>query len=157
MLNIMNFLMFLRGYFRSIENANTISKRTQERKTGEELAVAKPRSTCLISRNLLNVKQPSLVRMLLMSVLGSTGKLARNKDQNPATCSQQRNEDFPGQGSCEKLQRGVENQAEKTKLHFHKTRSHVGLSDFLFERANHFPASRAFLVLSCPSVSHGAL
>ena len=36
-----------------------MSKRIQERKTGEEPAVAKPRLTCLISRNLLNVKQAS--------------------------------------------------------------------------------------------------
>ena len=76
-----------------------MSKIIQERKTGEELAVAKPRSARLFSRNLLNVKQPSssgsdasnvLVnpRLDSESVLGSTRKLARNKDQNPATCSQ---------------------------------------------------------------------
>ena len=36
-----------------------MSKRIQEKKTGEEPAVAKPRPTCLISRNLLNVRQTS--------------------------------------------------------------------------------------------------
>ena len=34
-------------------------KRIQERKTGEEPAVAKPRFPYLFSRNLLNQKQPS--------------------------------------------------------------------------------------------------
>ena len=45
--------------FCSIEKANTMSKRIEERKTGEERAAAKPRSTCLISRHWLNVKQLS--------------------------------------------------------------------------------------------------
>ena len=40
------------------------------------------------------------------SVPGSTWKLARNKDKNPATCSQEMNKDKPRQGCCEKLQRG---------------------------------------------------
>ena len=34
-----------------------MSKRIQERKTGEELAEAKPKSSSLISRNLLNEVQ----------------------------------------------------------------------------------------------------
>ena len=53
------------------------------------------------------------------SVFGSTRKLARNKDQNPATCSKERNEYIPGQGSCGKLQRGGENQLERTRLDHH--------------------------------------
>ena len=76
-----------------------MSKRIQERKTGEEPAVAKSRSTCRISRNLLNVKQPSSLgsdasnfpvnpQLNSESVLGDTRKLTRNRDQNPATCSQ---------------------------------------------------------------------
>ena len=36
LLNIMNFSMFSRNHFRSIEMANTMSKRFQEKKTGEE-------------------------------------------------------------------------------------------------------------------------
>ena len=39
-------------------------------------------------------------------VLGGTGKLARNRDRNPATCSEERNEDNPRQGGCWKQQRG---------------------------------------------------
>ena len=80
-----------------------MSKRIQERKTGEELAVATPRSTCLISRNLLNEKQrsssgsdashvPENPQLDSESVLGGIRKQVRNKDQNPATCSQERNE-----------------------------------------------------------------
>ena len=56
-----------------------------------------------------------LVRMLLMSrgirswipsmFREAPGNGARNKDQNPGTCSHERNEDIPRQGSCRK-QRG---------------------------------------------------
>ena len=57
--NIMNSSMFSRSHFRSIEKENTMSKIIQERKTGVELAAAKPRPTCFISRILLNVEQAS--------------------------------------------------------------------------------------------------
>ena len=114
-----------------------------------------PRSTCLISRNLLNQKQPSFVsdasnvsgnpQLDSVSVLGSTRKLARKKkkDQNPASCCQERNEDIPGQASCGKLQRGVacdssgscwkllrgfENQFERTRLDYHN----IQISDYLY-------------------------
>ena len=78
-----------------------------------------------------------------LSVLGSTRKLARNKDQNPAACSQDRNEDNPRQGGCWKqqrgdacdssggcwkLQRGVENQLERTRLDYHN----VQISDYRY-------------------------
>ena len=56
---IMNVSFLSRSHFRSIEKANTMSNKNQERKTGEESAEAKPRSTCLSSRNLLKQKQPS--------------------------------------------------------------------------------------------------
>ena len=108
-----------------------MSKRFQERKTGEEPAVAKPRSTCVMSRNLLNQKR-------------STGKLAQNKAKNPVTCSQERHEDTQGQGRfagncnevmvcdssgiCKKLQRGVENQLERTRLDYHN----VQISDYRY-------------------------
>ena len=91
-----------------------MSKRIQERKSGEEPAEAKPRSTCLISRNLLNEKQPSSLGSDASHVPGfrvcvrKHQELVRNKDQHPATCSQERNEDNPRQGSCGKLQLGVE-------------------------------------------------
>ena len=137
LLKLMFFSMSSRSHFRSVEKAKTMSKRIQERKTGEELVVAKPRSTCLISRNLLNVKQhsclgldaPNVPRNPYLdseSVSAGTRKLARNRDQNPATCSQERN-----QGGCWKQQRGdvcdcsggrrkqqcgVENQLDRTRL-----------------------------------------
>ena len=68
------------------------------------------------------------------SVLVSARKLERNKDQNPAMCAQERNEDSPRQGSCGKLQRGnvcdssgscgklqrgVENHLERTRSDYH--------------------------------------
>ena len=49
--NIMNFSMFSRSHFRSVEKATVMSKRIQERKTEGEPAVAKPKSVCLSSRN----------------------------------------------------------------------------------------------------------
>ena len=51
--DIMDFSMFSCRHFRSIEKANTMSKRIQERKTGEKPAVATPSSTCLISATLV--------------------------------------------------------------------------------------------------------
>ena len=45
--NIMKCSMFSRSHFRSVEKATTMSKRSQERKTEEKPAVAKPRSVCL--------------------------------------------------------------------------------------------------------------
>ena len=89
--NSSNFSMFSRSHFRSIEKANTMSKRIRERTTGEELAVAKPRSTCLISRIQLNEKQTSSIgsdasnvlenpQLRSEPVLGSTRKLVRNRD-----------------------------------------------------------------------------
>ena len=118
--------------FVQLKKANTKSKRIQESKTGEEPAVAKPRSTCLNSRNLLNVKQPSSwgsdasdvpgnPQLDSESVLRCTRNLARNKDQNPATCSQEKNEDNPRQGGWWQQQRGVENQLERTRLDYHMT------------------------------------
>ena len=43
---------FSRSHFRSVEKANTMSKRIQERKTGEEPAVATQKSVCLITTSL---------------------------------------------------------------------------------------------------------
>ena len=82
-----------------------MSKRTQERKSEGEPAVAKPMSISLISRK-LNWEQPSSLlsdasnvpanpQLYAESVLGGTGKLARDRDQNPATCSEERKEDNP--------------------------------------------------------------
>ena len=47
--NIMNFSLFSRSHFRSVEKATTMSKRIQERKKEGEPAVAKPRSVCWVS------------------------------------------------------------------------------------------------------------
>ena len=83
--NIMNFSTFSRSHFRSIERQTPCCREFKKGRRTEELAVAKPRSTCLISRIVLNQKQPSssgsdasdvLVNPQLdsESVLGSTSK-----------------------------------------------------------------------------------
>ena len=101
---------------------SVMSKRAQERRTEEEpLAVEKARPACLVSRNLLSEKQTTSIdsgashglgnqEMGLTSVSGGTGKLARDRSQNPTTHSQEWQEDdnpFRGTG---KLARGIENQ-----------------------------------------------
>ena len=50
-----------------------MSKRIQERKTREEPAVAKPRPTCLVPRNLLSVRQTSLLGSDASNVPGIRG------------------------------------------------------------------------------------
>ena len=103
--NFMIFSMFSRSHLRSIAKATTMSKRIQERKTEEELALAKPRSVCLISRNLNREQSSSFVpdasnvlensQLDSGSVQRSCGKLQRNRNPNPATCSQVWKEDTP--------------------------------------------------------------
>ena len=79
-------------------------KRFQETKTGEEVAVAEPRPTCLVSRNLLSVRQtssfgsdasdvPGKPQLDSNSVQGSTWKQVQFRNQNPATNSQERQQD----------------------------------------------------------------
>ena len=95
LLNIMNFSMFSCSHSLSINKPNTMWKRTQERKTGEELAVSKPWPRCLISRNLLNVRQASSSdsdasniavnpQLDSNSLQGSTWKHVQGRDQNPS-------------------------------------------------------------------------
>ena len=73
-----------------------MSKRVQERKTGEEIALAKPRPTCLILRNLLNVRQtsssdsdasnvPGNPQLDSNFVSGNTWKHVQDRVKNPAT------------------------------------------------------------------------
>ena len=103
-----------------------MSKRASERKTAEGPAVAKPRSVCLVSRNLLSAKQtPSVdsgASQGRNSVLVSTGKLAEwQKDDNPFLGTGKR----VRRGVCErsvgtvKLVRGIENQLVRTRLDYH--------------------------------------
>ena len=153
LLNIMNFSMFSCSLFLSNRKQSTMSKIIQGRKTGEEPAVAKPRSTCLISRNLFNQKYTSSLvsdasdvpgdpQLDSESVFGSTGKLARNKDQNPATCSQERKKDIPGEGTCGKLQRGFENQLDRTRIDNHNVQiSDYRYVDSLWERETEIESS----------------
>ena len=47
---IIIFLSSLAAIVVQLQRANTMSKRIQERKTGEELALAKPRSTCYFKK-----------------------------------------------------------------------------------------------------------
>ena len=92
---------------------SVMSKRAQERRTEEEpRAVEKARPACLVSRNLLSEKHTTSIdsgashgpvnqEMGLTSFSGSTGKLARDRSQNPTTHSQERQEDgnpFRGTG-----------------------------------------------------------
>ena len=103
LVNIMNPSMFSRCQFRPVEKATTVSKRIQERKMEEQLAVAKPNrgQSSSFGPDVSNIlENPQLDSEC---VLRSTSKLTRNKDQTVATCSQERNEDIPGQGSCGKL------------------------------------------------------
>ena len=153
LLNIMNFSMFSCSLFLSNRKQSTMSKIIQGRKTREEPAVAKPRSTCLISRNLFNQKYTSSLvsdasdvpgdpQLDSESVFGSTGKLARNKDQNPATCSQERKKDIPGEGTCGKLQRGFENQLDRTRINNHNVQiSDYRYVDSLWERETEIESS----------------
>ena len=90
-----------------------MSKRIQEK--NKNLRVAKPRSVCLMSTN-LNREQsssfgpdasgaPGNPQLDSGFVLRNCGKLQRNRNPNPATCSEVWKEDKPSQGSCGKLQR----------------------------------------------------
>ena len=56
--NIMNFSMFSCGHSPSIKKPNTMSKRAQERRTGEEPVVAKSKPASLVSRNLSAKQSP---------------------------------------------------------------------------------------------------
>ena len=102
--------MFFRSNFRSIEKADIKSKRNEGRQTGEEPAVAKPRPTCLYSRNLLNVRHASSLdsgasnapenpQLDSNSVHKSTGKHVQGRDQHPAANSQEWHQDNPCPGS----------------------------------------------------------
>ena len=123
-----------------------MSKRTQERRTEEGPAVAKPRPTCFVSRNQLSAKQtssldsdasnvPEIQSWIQNSVSGSTGALVRDRVRNPATSSQEWQHDNPclrstrtlvQRGACEragsiwKLVQGVADQLARTRLDFHR-------------------------------------
>ena len=58
--NIMNLSMFSRSHFRSVKKANPMSERMQDKKTGEELAEAKPRPTSLVSKKTIERETNSL-------------------------------------------------------------------------------------------------
>ena len=58
--NIMNFSMFSCSHFLSVKQPNTMSKRAQERRTGEEPVVAKSKPATLVSRNLSAKQSPTL-------------------------------------------------------------------------------------------------
>ena len=108
--------MFSRSHFRSVEKVTIVSKRIQERKTEEEPSEVKPRSECLISTSLNRGQSssfgpdasnaPGNPQLDSGSVQRSCGELQRNRNPNPATCSQVWKEDKLSQGSCGKLQRG---------------------------------------------------
>ena len=106
--SIMNFFMFSRSHFRSIEKATTMSKRIQEKKTEGELVVAKPRPVCLISRNL---EQRASLFLLVRMLLTSRGIRSWIQDL--------RNGDA---GNCSK----TETQTQKRVLKCGKKMNHTG-------------------------------
>ena len=97
--NIMNFSMFSCSLFLSIEKADTMSKRTQERMTEEEPLVAKSRPACLVSRNLSAKQSPCMdsgasysvenEELDQNSVFTSIGRPVRDRVQNPSASSQE--------------------------------------------------------------------
>ena len=95
--DIMNFWMFSCSHFLSIKKPNTMSKRAQERRTGEELAVAKSKPVSLVSRS-LSAKQSSSLDSGAPYSLGNQGlcrnsvftiteRLVRDRVQNPTVIS----------------------------------------------------------------------
>ena len=121
----MNLCFFSRFFYRVIEKKTPSGRETQERKTGEEPAVAKTNQTCLISRNLLHVEQVS-------SFDSDTSTVPVNPQLNSkSVCEimyrkqsqQQRNDVCERSGSRWNQQQDVENQLKRTKLDSHKMRN----------------------------------
>ena len=142
--NIMNFSMFSCSHFLSIKKPNTISKRAQERRTGEELVVANWKPVSLRSRSLSANHSPMLDSRTSYSpgkqglgrnsVFMRTERSARDRVQNLTTnshvwhrgdnsfrsTSSERSEREMNQGSSTRRQvRGVQNQLAEVKLDHH--------------------------------------
>ena len=64
--------MFSRSHFLSNRKQSTMSRRAQKRGTEEGPAVARPRSVCLVSRNLLSAKRTSSCRFGCFTRLGES-------------------------------------------------------------------------------------
>ena len=110
--NISHFSMFSWSHFLPNRKQSAMSKRAQTRKLEEGPAVAKPRSACLVSRNLLSAMPtsswhsgasygPGNQELGRNSVFVCARKPARDRVQNPATNSQEWQEEenpLPGTG-----------------------------------------------------------
>ena len=91
--NIMKFSMFSCSQFLSSTKSNAMSRRAQQRRTGEELVVAKSRPVSLISRSLSANQSAMLDSGTLHSSgwifdLTSTEKSGRDSTENSASSSQ---------------------------------------------------------------------
>ena len=114
-----------------------MSKRAQERRTGR--ACGCKTEVYLFDFKKLSEPEATLVLRYASNVpghppLGSESFFRKHREtrakqrSNSTACSQERNEDIPGKGSCGKLQRGVENQLERTRLDNHNMR----ISDYQY-------------------------
>ena len=88
----MNFSMFSCSHFLSMGKPNTMSKRVQERRTGEEPVVAQSRPVRLISRSLSANQSPMLDSGTpyspVNSDLTSAERSGRDRNENSASTSQ---------------------------------------------------------------------
>ena len=142
--------MFFRSHFRSMEKADIMWKRNEGRQIGEEPAAAKPRPTCSISRNLLNVRQASSLDSDASNIPGNLQLDSNSVQKSTGVCraeikTQQRilkSGINPCPGStwkheqsdvCERFRsswkqvQGTENHLERIWLHFHN----MQISDYL--------------------------
>ena len=130
----MDLCMFSRSHFFQLKRRPPMSKRIQERKKEEELAVVKPRSMCLISTNLHREQSssfdpdvsntPENPQLDPGSVKGAAGNCERdivhkgaegncrrdvvqNRGPNQESCSQVLKGDNQSQRSCGKLPRST--------------------------------------------------
>ena len=143
LLNIMIFSMSSCNHILSIFKPNTMSKRTQERRTGEEPVVAKSRPVSLISRSLSANQSPMLdsgtscspgdYRFGWSSDPTSAERSVRDRVENSASRTQEWHRDDDPFSSTERSERemnppsgttgrplgGVQNQLTEVKLDHH--------------------------------------
>ena len=127
----MNFSMSSCSHFLSYGKQSVMSNRAQESTSKERSAVAKPRPVNLVSRNLLSTKKtppqdssatnsPRNQELDQSYVSPSVRKLMRNRNQDRAAYSQERQQDDTQSSSTRKLERGDDMHIGRTRLEFHK-------------------------------------
>ena len=140
--NIMKFSVFSCSYFLSIFGPNTMSKGTQERKTGEEPVLAKLKPMSLVSKRVSANQSPTLdsctsyslenCRLCWNSDLTSTEKSGRDRNEksasssevwhknvNPFPSAERSGREVEQRSSSGKLGREVQNQLTEVKLNHH--------------------------------------